>query len=54
MKIIYSCIYLFICLFSYLFFYRAAHDIWGKSLREYQCIDVSEDANNACEFLLRG
>jgi len=32
----------------------AAHDIWGKTLREYQCMDVSEDANNACEFLLRG
>eukprot|EP00794_Sanderia_malayensis_P019176 gene19176-21097_t len=32
----------------------AANDVWGRSLKEYQCVDVSDDANKVCEYLLRG
>lgn len=33
---------------------RAAHEKWGDSIREYQCVDVSQDMNNMSEYLLRG
>lgn len=33
---------------------RAAHEKWGDSIREYQCVDVSQDMNNLAEYLLRG
>lgn len=32
----------------------AAHETWGDSLREYQCVDVSQDMNTLAEYLLRG
>ncbi|CAH3026740.1 unnamed protein product, partial [Porites evermanni] len=32
----------------------AAHEKWGDSIREYQCVDVSQDMNNVAEYLLRG
>ncbi|KAL9974785.1 hypothetical protein ACROYT_G011868 [Oculina patagonica] len=32
----------------------AAHEKWGDSIREYQCVDVSQDMNNLAEYLLRG
>ncbi|XP_032232863.1 methyltransferase-like protein 17, mitochondrial isoform X2 [Nematostella vectensis] len=32
----------------------AAHETWGSSLKEYQCIDISEHMNSLAEFLLRG
>lgn len=32
----------------------AANELWGNSINEYQCVDVSEDMNNTAEFLLRG
>ncbi|XP_031555967.1 methyltransferase-like protein 17, mitochondrial [Actinia tenebrosa] len=32
----------------------AAHEKWGDSIKEYQCIDVSEPMNTLSEFLLRG
>ncbi|KAM7446109.1 Methyltransferase-like protein 17 [Porites harrisoni] len=32
----------------------AAHEKWGNSIREYQCVDVSQDMNNVAEYLLRG
>ena len=34
--------------------FRAAHDLWKKSIKEYQCVDVSERMNDTAEFLLRG
>lgn len=33
---------------------RAAYEKWGESIREYQCVDVSQDMNNLAEYLLRG
>ena len=41
--------YMFTCFNS-----RAAHEKWGESIKEYQCVDVSEDMNSLAEFLLRG
>ena len=41
--------YVFTCFNS-----RAAHEKWGESIKEYQCVDVSEDMNSLAEFLLRG
>ena len=35
-------------------FARAAHETWGDSLREYQCVDVSQDMNSLAEYLIRG
>ncbi|KAJ7374597.1 Methyltransferase-like protein 17, mitochondrial [Desmophyllum pertusum] len=32
----------------------AAHEKWGDSIREYQCVDVSQDMNDLAEYLLRG
>lgn len=32
----------------------AAHETWGDSLREYQCVDVSQDMNSLAEYLIRG
>ncbi|KXJ27318.1 Methyltransferase-like protein 17, mitochondrial [Exaiptasia diaphana] len=32
----------------------AAHSQWSDSIKEYQCIDVSEHMNDIAEYLLRG
>jgi len=32
----------------------AAHEKWGDSIREYQCVDVSQDMINLSQYLLRG
>ncbi|XP_066929253.1 ribosome assembly protein METTL17, mitochondrial-like [Clytia hemisphaerica] len=32
----------------------AASELWRKSIKEYQCVDVSERMNDTGEFLLRG
>jgi len=32
----------------------ASNSIWNGTMKEYQCIDASEDMNNAAEYLLRG
>lgn len=31
----------------------AAHEKWGNSVREYQCVDVSQDMINLAQYLLR-
>ena len=36
------------------YYCRAAHEKWGDSIREYQCVDVSQDMNDLAEYLLRG
>jgi len=32
----------------------AANEVWGNTIKEYQCVDASEHMNKAAEFLLRG
>ena len=34
--------------------FRAASELWRNSIKEYQCVDVSERMNDTAEFLLRG
>lgn len=33
---------------------RAANEKWGDSIREYQCVDVSQDMISVAQYLLKG
>ena len=39
---------------NYNYICRAANEKWGDSIREYQCVDVSQDMINVAQYLLKG